>query len=221
MRPSLSPGYLIAFLFGIVLLIAFIQIGILRITFEKLGLSEGSAITLVLMSLGGSLFNLPLFRIRAEPPPAGEQRRLAGLLRLPQVPFTGYTVVAMNLGGGVIPVAFSLYLIALHGLPLAQVIVGVAAVAGVAYAFSRPIAGLGIALPMFVAPLTAAVIALFLNAELAAPLAYVSGSMGVLLGADVFRLPDLRKLGAPVAAIGGAGTFDGIFLTGIIAALLA
>ena len=30
----------------------------------------------------------------------------------------------------------------------------------------------------------------------------------------------LQGLGAPVASIGGAGTFDGIFLTGILAVLL-
>jgi len=29
------------------------------------------------------------------------------------------------------------------------------------------------------------------------------------------------KIGAPVASIGGAGKFDGIFLTGLIAVLLA
>jgi uncharacterized membrane protein len=55
----------------------------------------------------------------------------------------------------------------------------------------------------------------------AAPLAYVSGSLGTLIGADLLNLPSLRSLGAPVASIGGAGTFDGIFLTGIIAVLLA
>ena len=31
----------------------------------------------------------------------------------------------------------------------------------------------------------------------------------------------MSALGAPVASIGGAGTFDGIFLTGILAVLLA
>jgi uncharacterized membrane protein len=31
----------------------------------------------------------------------------------------------------------------------------------------------------------------------------------------------VHGLGAPVASIGGAGTFDGIFLTGILAVLLA
>jgi hypothetical protein len=31
----------------------------------------------------------------------------------------------------------------------------------------------------------------------------------------------VRRLGAPVVSIGGAGTFDGVFLTGIVAVLLA
>jgi uncharacterized membrane protein len=30
----------------------------------------------------------------------------------------------------------------------------------------------------------------------------------------------VQGLGAPVASIGGAGTFDGIFLTGVLAVLL-
>jgi uncharacterized membrane protein len=43
----------------------------------------------------------------------------------------------------------------------------------------------------------------------------------VLLGADLARLGEIRRMGAPVASIGGAGTFDGIFLTGLVAVLLA
>ena len=35
------------------------------------------------------------------------------------------------------------------------------------------------------------------------------------------NLPKVPELGAPVASIGGAGTFDGVFLTGVIAVLLA
>ena len=51
-------------------------------------------------------------------------------------------------------------------------------------------------------------------------LAYISGVMGVLIGADLMRLRDVLKMGAPMASIGGAGTFDGIFITGLIAVLL-
>ena len=52
-------------------------------------------------------------------------------------------------------------------------------------------------------------------------IAYVASTLGTLIGADVMNLTKLRGLGTPVASIGGAGTFDGIFLAGIIAVLLA
>ena len=36
-----------------------------------------------------------------------------------------------------------------------------------------------------------------------------------------FESRKFQGLGAPVASIGGAGTFDGVFLTGILAVLLS
>jgi uncharacterized membrane protein len=81
--------------------------------------------------------------------------------------------------------------------------------------------GVGIAVPVFVPPVATALVALLLARENAAALAYVSGSLGTLIGADLLNLDAVRGLGAPVASIGGAGTFDGIFLTGIMAVLLA
>ena len=94
-------------------------------------------------------------------------------------------------------------------------------VSAVSYFASRPIPGLGIGIPVLVAPLTAAIIALVIGQEHSAPLAYVAGTMGVLIGADILRLKDIQKMGTPIASIGGAGTFDGIFITGIVAAILA
>ena len=43
----------------------------------------------------------------------------------------------------------------------------------------------------------------------------------LLIGADLFNLGQIQGLGALVASIGGAGTVDGIFITGILAVLLA
>ena len=86
---------------------------------------------------------------------------------------------------------------------------------------ARPVPGLGIAMPVLLPPVLAALTAVFLDREHAAPLAYVAGSLGTLLGADILNLHRLQQLGAPVASIGGAGTSDGIFLTGIIAVVLA
>ena len=74
---------------------------------------------------------------------------------------------------------------------------------------------------MFLPALITAIVAWILSRENAAPLAYVAGSLGTLIGADLTNLDKVRGLGAPVASIGGAGTFDGIFLTGILAVLLA
>ena len=71
------------------------------------------------------------------------------------------------------------------------------------------------------APLAAALTALLLDPEHSAALAYVSGTLGVLIGAELMRLKDIRRMGTPLADIGGAGTFDGIFMTGIVAVLLA
>ena len=86
---------------------------------------------------------------------------------------------------------------------------------------ANPVPGLGIAVPVFVPVVITAAVALLLSRENAAPLAYIAGSLGTLIGADLTNLDKVRGLGAPVASIGGAGTFDGIFLTGILAVLLA
>ena len=85
---------------------------------------------------------------------------------------------------------------------------------------ARPVPGVGIAIPLFVPPLVAAATGLLLAPDHAPALAYIAGTMGCLIGADLLNLHRLPGLGAPVASIGGAGTFDGIFFTGIIAVLL-
>jgi uncharacterized membrane protein len=87
---------------------------------------------------------------------------------------------------------------------------------------ARPVPGLGIGVPGLVPPLVAALGAyLFCPAELRAPCAYIASTMGILIGADLLNLGKISHLGAPVASIGGAGTFDAIFLSGIIAVLLS
>lgn len=217
-----SPFVLVALLFLLGLLLAFIQLGILTISFAKLGLSPDSALLLLLVSLLGSSLNLPLFKISAEQP---EQPivppRLLSLLKQTMPPFTGTTQISINVGGAVIPVSFSLYLMQHNPLPLSDVLLSVMIVSIVCYFASRPIPGVGIGMPVLVAPLFAAAIALIVNPEYSAPLAYICGTLGVLIGADLFRLKDIRKMGTPIASIGGAGTFDGVFITGIVAVILA
>jgi len=129
-------------------------------------------------------------------------------------------LLAVNVGGAVIPTCMSIYLLARHQLWV-PALIATAVVAAVCYWLSHPVPGLGIAEPVFVPALTTSIVALILSREHAAALAYIGGSLGTLIGADLLNLGAIRGLGAPVASIGGAGTFDGIFLIGIVAVLLA
>ena len=215
-----SRQKLLLFIFALAFLVAFIQVGLLSIAFHKLGLSANAAYLLLITSLFGSVVNLPLFRLRSKrdhtmPPP------LLLFPSLPKLHSNSHTLIAVNMGGCLVPIAFSLYLLNHSEVTLLQALQAIAVVTLISYLFSRPIHGLGIGMPILVAPLSAALIAIALNPELSAPLAYIGGTMGVLIGADILRLKDIRKMGPPFAAIGGAGTFDGIFITGIVAVLLA
>jgi uncharacterized membrane protein len=130
------------------------------------------------------------------------------------------TVLAVNVGGAVIPTLMSLYLVIRYQLWF-KATLAVAAIALVIHAMATPVQGIGIAVPVFAPVITTAILAFILSRDYAPPLAYIGGSMGTLIGADLLNLDKISGLGAPVASIGGAGTFDGIFLTGILAVLLA
>ena len=202
-------------------LVIFIQLGIFGIVLEKLGLSPNSAALLLASTLFGSMINLPLFKITSDENESINDLKGPRLLFTSMQPFTGTTIIAINVGGALIPIFFSLYLIFFHQLNPLQFIPAIMVVSYISYIFSRPIQGLGVGMPVFIAPVTAALVALIIAPAQSAPLAYVCGTLGVLIGADLFRLKDIKQMAVPVAAIGGAGTFDGIFFTGIIAVLLA
>jgi uncharacterized membrane protein len=76
-------------------------------------------------------------------------------------------------------------------------------------------------MPGLVLPLVSAAAAPLLAPSEAPPVAFVAGVAGSLIGADLLHLADVRRIGTGMASIGGAGTFDGIVLSGIIAAYLA
>lgn len=217
----MPPPRLILLFVVAVFLVTIVQLGLLQVTFHKLGLAAESAGLLLMVTLFGSMLNLPLFTVRTDP--VEQEKRLQELPRkllerIRVIP--GRTIIAVNVGGCVVPLAFSLYLFN-HSQPdRLHVLAAVATVAAVSYGISFSVPRVGIAMPVLVAPLTAAIAAVSLDAEQAPALAYIGGTLGVLIGADILRLKDIGKLGEPVASIGGAGTFDGIFVTGIVAVLL-
>ncbi len=198
----------------------FVQVGALTLAFTKIGISPQYMLTLFFLTLVGSAVNIPIKKFEEDEicderviPFYGMRYRLPP----PKKPCT--TILALNVGGALIPVLISLYILTKCQVPyralLATVIMSI-----VVYKLARPIRGVGIGVPVLIPPLLAALVALVLAPGNAPPVAYISGTLGTLIGADLLNLKKITGLGAPVASIGGAGTFDGIFLTGIIAVLL-
>ena len=220
MNNHTNPSIIALLILSLVGLLLVIQFGIITVTFEKLGVSPTGATLLLLGSMIGSLINLPLFSLKTDIPRQETDSWHYLFLGLSPRQDFSRTIIAINVGGGVIPVAFSLYLFIALDFHIADVMFVGGIVALVSYLFSRPVKGMGIMMPILVAPLAAALAAMMINQPQSAPLAYIGGTLGVLVGADLLRIMDVRQLRAPLASIGGAGTFDGVFLTGIIAVLL-
>ena len=214
----LAPGFF-AILIGIFIGVLILQS--LRYAYVSLGVSSGTALFLLFASLVGSIFNIPIAQLPAEPVVSDRIVDFFGMeYTVPVVEHWPGTVIAVNVGGAVIPTLMSLYLLIARQLWV-KGLIAIAIVAVMLHWLANPVPGVGIAVPVFLPALITAIVAWILSRENAAPLAYVAGSLGTLIGADLTNLDKVRGLGAPVASIGGAGTFDGIFLTGILAVLLA
>jgi uncharacterized membrane protein len=204
-----------------VVLIILIQLRILRYAYMRLGVGPGAALLLLFGSLIGSYFNIPITMLPGQTVRAGEVVNFFGMQYVvPVVTRSPGTIVAVNIGGAVIPTLMSIYLILRYQL-WGRAAIAVIAIAAIIHTMATPVQGVGIAVPVFAPVVATAILAFLLSREYAAPLAYIGGSMGTLLGADLLNLDKISGMGAPVASIGGAGTFDGIFLTGVLAVLLA
>jgi len=217
----ITPGLFAILALAFVALVILIQLRILRYAYMKLGLGPGMAMVLLLSSLIGSYFNIPVTVLPAQNIRSGEVIDFFGMQYVvPLVEHWPGTVLAVNVGGAVIPTIMSTYLVLRYQLWL-RASIAIIVIALIIHAMATPVRGVGIAVPVFAPVVVTAILAFLLSREYAAPLAYIGGSMGTLIGADLMNLERINGLGAPVASIGGAGTFDGIFLTGILAVLLA
>ena len=192
------------------------------VAFAKLGLSPLAGLAFFWFSLMGSLINIPVFRKQLDYYEKPDEvtvffNRFFGL-RIPA--FQREQIISLNLGGAILPGLLCLYL-------LPRVNSGAAILATIvtttfSYYLSKPVKGVGIVIPAFIPAIIAAIAALIFAEEGNAPaVAYISGVAGTLIGADLLRLNQIKRLGGSFLSIGGAGVFDGIFIVGIISVLLA
>ncbi len=209
---------LLLLLLGIFVVI--VELRVLAYAYRKVGVRPRYVFAVMLLSLLGSHVNLPLYTVPVERVLPPQRISVLGWTYVvPPSVEQGATVVAINVGGALIPLLLSGYLF-LRSRMRGRMLLGTAIVAAVVHPMAQVVPGVGIALPIFVPPLVAAGVGLLLAFRRAPPLAYVAGCMGTLIGADLLTLQDVARLGAPVVSIGGAVTVDGVFLTGIIAGLL-
>jgi uncharacterized membrane protein len=203
----------------------FLFVGIIGGAFRVIGFSWYASVLILAGSLLGSWINIPIAKIATKKQVTEPQfvEFFGIVFRVPAVTHVRTpTVLAINLGGAVIPITISIYLFFMVPQILFMAAISILIVSLVMYFVARPVKGIGIAAPALVAPFAAAVCAILLSpVGYASYVAYVSGVLGTLVGADLAHLKDISESGPKVASIGGAGTFDGIFLSGIIAAILA
>ncbi len=200
-------------------LVVWIEVRALLFAYSRAGISSPAALLILFGSLIGSFINIPIAELGPQQMISGEIDFYGMHYVIPLVNPAG-TIIAVNVGGAVIPVLLSIYLLAKYDL-WGRGLLATAIVTVICHHLATPVRGVGIAEPVFVPPIATAITAVLISRQYAGPLAYISGSLGVLIGADLLNLGKVQGLGAPVASIGGAGTFDGIFLTGVIAVLLA
>ena len=190
------------------------------VAFAKLGLNPFFGYAFFILCLLGGSINIPV--VREELPsrePVDELWSLFHTYFGIRPPVIRERIIAVNLGGAILPGVLCLYLV--PAVPVARVLLATSVTTAAAYLLSRPVKGIGIVMPAFVPPIIAAIAALAIAREQAPRLAYISGVMGTLIGADILRIPQIKKIGAPFLSIGGAGVFDGIYLVGIVSVLLA
>ncbi len=231
---SLNPFSIILILVLVavlILLVPLILLGIIGGALESLGFSVGTILLIIIAILAGSFINIPVTRIKGARKPDYVFRNRFG--RIYDMHDCEDTVVAVNVGGAVMPVLISLYLflnVATSavfpdpGAVILAALVGICIVAGATHAAARVVPVVGITTPFYVAPLVAflcAIVLEFSNPMAGPVIAFVAGTLGTLVGADLLNVRYLGRIGAPMVSIGGAGTFDGIFLSGVLAAFLA
>ncbi|MGP8051520.1 MAG: DUF1614 domain-containing protein [Desulfobaccales bacterium] len=220
--PPLIFVMMLAFFVVALIMLPFLLLGMIGEAFLRLGLPPGLIFWLLIATLVGSMVNIPVYRFESPEVLGDETISYFGMrFRPPSLGASHQTVLAVNVGGALIPLGICLYLFL--RIPFGWYLpVLVVLVILVVNRLARPIKGLGIAVPGLVPPLLAALGAYLLCPPfLRAPCAYIASTLGILIGADLLRLGEIPKLGAPVASIGGAGTFDAIFFGGIVAVLLS
>lgn len=217
----------LAAFFGLLILLPLFLADVMLTALGRLGLSPEVSMWAALGIFLGGMINIPVKQIPRTEVLESHSFAMFGFERMfpDRVRRTPFTVIAVNFGGCVVPVMIVIYeLIRITAYGLTDLLLtGLAVAINVAacYHLARPIPRVGIAMPALVPGLLAALCGILFHAELAPIIAFCAGVLGPLIGADLMHLKEIKSIDTGVASIGGAGTFDGIVISGLLATLLA
>lgn len=227
---AISVLAILLFVGLIIVLIPLLVLGIIGAAFTKLGFSWITAIAVVLLMLFGSYVNIPLYRIKRDMVRISPDTTAVFGSGSPwPVDPVWETLVSINLGGAILPMCISLYLlyqaVSITGTSLlVPVGAGILLVALVTFFATRPVPGVGLRVPLLIPALTALLMGMLLFGGAGIPatvMAFVSGTAGALVGGNIGQLFRIKDLEVPSVSIGGAGTFGAIFICCILPALVA
>jgi len=237
---QLSGGILGALLFlaALFFLLVFLPASIVAEAFSRLGLTTFQGVLMFMAIVVGRTVNIPVFtsqrlvmvrRPRVVTCTMDSAGRSSCLDEEPASELKRQ-VFAVNVGGCLLPLLLSLtFLLGTAQGAAAQgwgwIGFALVVVAGGCYAITRPHPLTGLRIPLFIPALMTFLSVYFFVPEPIRPLAaYVAGTMGTILGGNVAPLltPRIRnRVATPLVSIGGAGTFGGVLVAGVLAVLLA
>lgn len=227
-----SGCLVIASLFFLTCLLPILFVDMMQTALANLHLSPQGAALVMIGLIFGSLINLPLYTIPQEREvllPMVEP--VAGWQPFPQFQRAHRgTLVAVNVGGCLVPLLLTAWLLPsiFHGgtQVVTVLLFGLVLNSFLCFRAARPIPHLGVAIPMFIPPMVSLLVTWLGLPDVAmqpyhAPVAFVVGITGPLIGADLLHWRDFSRISTGIVSIGGAGTFDGIVIAGLLAAFLA
>lgn len=206
MAEEITTSFLLLVAVGIVLLLFFLYMSSIERVYERIGFTRAEA---------GTILSLTF---------------ILGWLTIPIFPYNDWWI-GISIGGALIPIILCALLLKSRRVGIAEAAIGIVIVATITFFVTRAEPGVGIVadLEFAFAPALAAafysISTFWVNVNKAAPLAYLSGVLGTLIGADVFHLADILASepttdGSVILSIGGANIFDMVYLSGIVAVML-
>ncbi|CAG0965297.1 hypothetical protein METP3_01102 [Methanosarcinales archaeon] len=159
-HPGIRASFIVFLFLILVLILIFVSLNIFGTAFRKLGFPPEYSVYFLFLSLLGGNVNLP---VKVEK-----------------------ITITINLGGAVIPIVMSGFLSTM--VSPVDVIIAVLIMTFLIHSIARPVIGRGIAIHALLPPFLAAATALIISPHNAPLIAYISGTLGCLIGIDLLNL---------------------------------